>query len=241
MSSSVTEVPQSIYAPASASIVSSSKAHIAVLPPSPSESSFSSLAGVSYTHASNASHSSPSVKRSHRRSYPTDESHDLEWDWGIWYVSFLYPLFLHLCFFPSIFALRRSSALSVSLRFSLPFSQYSIRRALTIIHCLETATDLCLFSCGHLFCNSDLAHWLTSDSNGDDPRCPVCERPCVLERDVFMIFGRGRITSAKEVDEGVEFGAEKTPRPWPRIPGHQRSVSVPNSRTATCPYASSRR
>lgn len=82
-SSSVTEVPRSTYA--TSAIASTSKVHTAILPPSPSESSSSSsLACASHPHAS---HASPSVKRSRRRSYPTDESHDLEWDCGIWYVS----------------------------------------------------------------------------------------------------------------------------------------------------------
>lgn len=54
-----------------------------------------------------------------------------------------------------------------------------------------------------------------------------------------MIFGRGRITSDATANEEEVVEEERTPRPSPRIPGHQRSVSVPNSWTATFPYASS--
>lgn len=91
MSSSVTEVPRSTFisTPGASAHASSTKVTTAVLPPSPSESSSSSsalIAGASHPHASHASHSSPSLKRSRRRSYPTDESHDLEWDCGIWLV-----------------------------------------------------------------------------------------------------------------------------------------------------------
>lgn len=91
ISSSVTEVPRSTYDSASTGVASSSKVPT-VLPPSPSKSSTASaIAGTSHPHASHASHSTPSLKRSRRRSYPTDESHDLEWDCGIWYV-YLLPL-----------------------------------------------------------------------------------------------------------------------------------------------------
>ncbi|KZT31840.1 hypothetical protein SISSUDRAFT_1067420 [Sistotremastrum suecicum HHB10207 ss-3] len=201
LSSSITEVPRSFRVDASSTSSGGiSKNQLTSIPTSPSSTSTSSSASASpssyiaasHPHASHASHSSsPStLKRSRRRSYPSDESHSLEWDCGI---------------------------------------------------CLETASNPCVSSCGHLFCYTDLRTWLSSPSNVDDPRCPVCKRPCALEKDVVMIFGRGRISDAENVDGfyGGEGEEEKTPRPSPRPPtsisgtSHQRSLSAPN----TFPYS----
>lgn len=97
LSSSVTEVPRSYASTPAGSIASTSKGPTVVLPPSPSEStstSSSPFTGASHPHHS---HASPSLKRSRRRSYPSDESHDLEWDCGIWYASLLFiPSSLHI-------------------------------------------------------------------------------------------------------------------------------------------------
>ncbi|KZS87863.1 hypothetical protein SISNIDRAFT_490670 [Sistotremastrum niveocremeum HHB9708] len=209
LSSSITEVPRSRVDASSTSSVGSSggipnheSTSLSSYPspssasPSSSASASSTFANASHPHASHAAHASSSstLKRSRRRSYPSDESHSLEWDCGI---------------------------------------------------CLETASNPCVSSCGHLFCYTDLSTWLSSPSNVDDPRCPVCKRPCALEKDVVMIFGRGRISDAENVDGfyGGEGEEEKTPRPSPRPPNsisgsgtsHQRSLSAPN----TFPYSTS--
>ncbi|KAJ2490417.1 hypothetical protein IWW37_003158 [Coemansia sp. RSA 2050] len=73
--------------------------------------------------------------------------------------------------------------------------------------CFDTATDLVLTICGHLFCWSCLVQWLERSAT-----CPVCKAGCDRDK-VIPVYGRGR--------------EEKDPRHNPNLPNRPAGQRPP--------------
>ncbi|XP_047318903.1 uncharacterized protein LOC124922214 [Impatiens glandulifera] len=86
--------------------------------------------------------------------------------------------------------------------------------------CLDVATNPVVTCCGHLFCWSCIYCWLNVHSKAKD--CPVCKGE-VNSKTVMPIYGRGKVSNARETKE--KYNVSIPPRPRAnRVEGLRQTI-----------------